>query len=141
MTQKNYTIGSFANSAKVNVETIRYYQRKGLLNEPDKPYGGIRRYGEQDLSALRFIKTAQWLGFSLDEIRGLIQLDVRSHCHEISQLAQNKLTAVRNKINNLKQMEAIFSDLIRDCNNTHQDVTCPLIESLQEQSQIMHYSD
>ena len=65
---ENLTIGVFAKAAGVNVETIRFYQRKGLLPEPDKPYGSIRRYGEADVVRVKFVKSAQRLGFSLDEI-------------------------------------------------------------------------
>ena len=65
---ENLTIGVFAKAAGVNVETIRFYQRKGLLPEPDKPYGSIRRYGEADVTRVRFVKSAQRLGFS----RGLL---------------------------------------------------------------------
>ncbi len=61
---ENLTIGVFAKAAGVNVETIRFYQRKGLLPEPDKPYGSIRRYGEADVTRVRFVKSAQRLGFS-----------------------------------------------------------------------------
>ena len=63
-----------AKAAGVNVETIRFYQRKGLLLEPDKPYGSIRRYGEADVTRVRFVKSAQRLGFSLDEIAELLRL-------------------------------------------------------------------
>lgn len=61
--QPDLTIGTFAQEAGVNVETIRFYQRKGLLPEPDKPYGGIRRYGVSDVARVRFVKSAQRLGF------------------------------------------------------------------------------
>ena len=71
---ENLTIGVFAKAAGVNVETIRFYQRKGLLLEPDKPYGSIRRYGEADVTRVRFVKSAQRLGFSLDEIAELLRL-------------------------------------------------------------------
>ena len=71
---ENLTIGVFAKAAGVNVETIRFYQRKGLLPEPDKPYGSIRRYGEADVTRVRFVKSAQRLGFSLDEIAELLPL-------------------------------------------------------------------
>lgn len=67
------TIGVLAEAAGVNVETIRFYQRKGLMQEPDRPQGGIRRYGEADLARVRFIKSAQRLGFSLDEIGDLLE--------------------------------------------------------------------
>lgn len=72
---ENLTIGVFAKAAGVNVETIRFYQRKGLLREPDKPYGSIRRYGEADVVRVKFVKSAQRLGFSLDEIAELLRLD------------------------------------------------------------------
>ncbi|RCZ60771.1 MerR family transcriptional regulator [Escherichia coli] len=71
---ENLTIGVFAKAAGVNVETIRFYQRKGLLREPDKPYGSIRRYGEADVVRVKFVKSAQRLGFSLDEIAELLRL-------------------------------------------------------------------
>lgn len=140
MTHSNYTIGSFADAASVNVETIRYYQRKGLLNEPKKPYGGIRRYNEADLDRLRFIKTAQWLGFTLDEISELLALEDGNHCNEISRLAEDKLMEVRNKLNNLKQMEDALTGLVDVCQKTDGNVTCPLIESLQQQSKNMNYT-
>jgi len=65
---ENLTISAFAKDAGVNVETIRFYQHKGLLREPERPYGSIRRYGSADVARLRFVKAAQRLGFSLDEI-------------------------------------------------------------------------
>lgn len=65
---RNLTIGAFANAGGVNVETIRFYQRRGLLAEPDRPYGGVRRYGRADVERVRFVKSAQRLGFSLDEV-------------------------------------------------------------------------
>jgi small multidrug resistance family-3 protein len=70
------TIGVLAEAAGVNVETIRFYQRKGLMQEPDRPLGSIRRYGEPDLARVHFIKSAQRLGFSLDEVADLLKLDI-----------------------------------------------------------------
>jgi MerR family mercuric resistance operon transcriptional regulator len=81
-TVESLTIGAFAKAAGVNVETIRFYQRKGLLPEPDKPYGSIRRYGEADVARVKFVKSAQRLGFSLDEVAGLLRLDDGAHCDE-----------------------------------------------------------
>lgn len=71
------TIGAFAKAAGVNVETIRFYQRKGLLLEPEKPYGGIRRYGPTEVARVKFVKSAQRLGFSLDEVAQLLKLDLK----------------------------------------------------------------
>ncbi len=87
---ESLTIGAFAKAAGVNVETIRFYQRKGLLPEPDKPYGSIRRYGEADVARVRFVKSAQRLGFSLDEVAGLLRLDDGAHCDEARVLAEQK---------------------------------------------------
>src|SRR3546814_14217958 len=74
---ENLTIGAFAKAAGVNVETIRFYQRKGLLTEPGRPYGSIRRYGAVDVTRVRFVKSAQRLGFSLAEIAELLSLEDR----------------------------------------------------------------
>ncbi|WP_442963300.1 MULTISPECIES: MerR family DNA-binding protein, partial [unclassified Pseudomonas] len=93
-------------------ETIRFYQRKGLLPEPDKPYGSIRRYGAADVTRVRFVKSAQRLGFSLDEIAELLRLDDGTHCEEASSLAEHKLQDVREKMADLARMEAVLSDLV-----------------------------
>jgi MerR family mercuric resistance operon transcriptional regulator len=125
------TIGAFARAAGVNVETIRFYQRKGLLPEPDKPYGSIRRYGERDVTRVRFVKSAQRLGFSLDEVAELLKLDDGAHCEEASGLAEHKLKDVREKMIDLARMEAVLSQLVSACHLRPGNVSCPLIESLQ----------
>lgn len=123
-------IGAFARAAGVSVETIRFYQRKGLLQEPDKPHGGIRRYGERDVVRVRFVKSAQRLGFSLDEIAELLQLEDGTHCEEASRLAEHKLKDVREKLINLKRMEAALTKLICACHTRMENVSCPLIAAL-----------
>jgi len=127
---ENLTIGEFARYAGVNVETIRYYQRKGLLHEPDKPRGGIRRYGETDVRRVQFVKSAQRLGFSLDEIAGLLRLEDGTHCEEASSLAEHKLQDVRAKLADLTRMEAVLSRLVRACHTRKGNVSCPLIAAL-----------
>lgn len=128
---ENLTIGVFAKAAGVNVETIRFYQRKGLLLEPDKPCGGIRRYGDADVTRVRFVKSAQRLGFSLDEIAELLRLEDGTHCNEASNLAQHKLKDVRGKMADLTRMESVLSDLVCACHARQGNVSCPLIASLQ----------
>ncbi|TAL79271.1 MAG: Hg(II)-responsive transcriptional regulator [Burkholderiaceae bacterium] len=128
---ENLTIGTFAKAAGVNVETIRFYQRKGLLTEPGKPYGSIRRYGAEDVTRVRFVKSAQRLGFSLDEVAELLQLDDGAHCDEASLLAEHKLQDVREKIADLACMETVLSELVRACHARKGNVSCPLIASLQ----------
>jgi MerR family mercuric resistance operon transcriptional regulator len=126
------TVGSLAKSAGVNVETIRFYQRKGLLPEPDKPLGGIRRYDPSVLSRLRFIKAAQRLGFSLDEVADLLKLDDGSNCMQAREQAERKLSDVRAKIAELSQIERVLADLVERCCDARGKVRCPLIASLQD---------
>lgn len=128
---KNLTIGAFGEAAGVNVETIRFYQRKGLLREPDKPYGSIRRYGATDVVRLRFVKSAQRLGFSLDEIAELLRLEDGTQCKEASKLAARKLKDVRKKVTDLARMESVLSALLCACHAHTGTVSCPLIASLQ----------
>ena len=129
--QQGLTIGAVAKAAGVNVETVRFYQRRALLAEPDKPYGGIRRYGADDVARVRFVKAAQRLGFSLDEVAGLMKLDDGTHCGEARLLAEAKLADVRGKLEDLRRMESLLSGLIRQCSSTRGRVSCPLIDSLQ----------
>ena len=127
----NLTIGAFAKAAGVNVETIRFYQRKGLLPEPAKPYGSIRRYGEAQVERVQFVKSAQRLGFRLDEIAELLRLQDGAHCHEASRLAERKLEDVREKLADLARMEAALTELVCACHARTGNVSCPLIASLQ----------
>lgn len=133
MQTDNLSIGAFAEAAGVNVETIRFYQRKGLLPEPDRPYGSIRRYCEADVARVRFVKSAQRLGFSLDEVDGLLTLDDGAHCDEARQLAEQKLIDVRSKLADLLRIESVLTTLVDDCCASHGRVSCPLIAALQEQ--------
>lgn len=130
---QNLTIGAFAKAAGVNVETIRFYQRKGLLPEPDKPYGSIRRYGRADVARVRFMKSAQRLGFSLGEIGELLQLEDGAHCEQASNLAASKLNDVREKLADLTCIEAVLSELVCACTAAKGKVFCPLIASLHEE--------
>lgn len=132
------TIGVFAKAADVSVETIRFYQRKGLLPEPNKPYGSIRRYGKTDVTRLRFVKSAQRLGFSLSEIAELLRLQDGTHCEEASSLAEHKLNDVREKLANLARMENALSELVCACHVAKGTVFCPLIASLQDGEMASH---
>lgn len=127
---QSLTIGGLAKEADVNVETIRFYQRKGLMPEPDRPAGGIRRYGDEELSRLGFIKTAQRLGFSLDEIADLLKLEDGSSCVQARQKAESKLADVRAKLADLHRMEDALASLINLCGAAKGKVRCPLIAAL-----------
>ena len=129
---ESLTIGLLAVAAGVNVETIRFYQRKGLMQEPDRPLGGIRRYGDSDLARVRFIKSAQRLGFSLDEIAQLLKLEDGSHCTEAREQAEHKLVDVRARLADLQRIEGALQGLVERCCAASGRVQCPLIAALQE---------
>ncbi len=125
------TIGALARQAGVHVETIRFYQRKGLLPEPAKPHGGIRRYGGAEVARVRFVKSAQRLGFSLDEVMGLLTLQDGTDCDAARRLAEHKLADVRAKLAELRRIEAALAALVRDCCAAQGRVSCPVIAALQ----------
>jgi MerR family mercuric resistance operon transcriptional regulator len=114
----------------VNVETIRFYQRKGLLQEPARPIGGIRRYGQTDVSRLQFIKSAQRLGFSLEEVGQLLCLDDGMQCRAAAQLASEHLANVRVRLQDLSRIDAALTKLVKQCARHRGEVACPLIAAL-----------
>jgi MerR family transcriptional regulator, mercuric resistance operon regulatory protein len=125
------TIGAVAASAGVGVETIRFYQRRGLLDEPERPQGGIRRYGAADVARVRFIKSAQRLGFSLEEVTGLLVLEDGTQCDEARALAEGKLADVREKLTDLRRIERALKGLIDRCSEHKGNICCPMIAALQ----------
>jgi MerR family mercuric resistance operon transcriptional regulator len=125
------SIGALAREAGVNVETIRYYQRRGLVSEPTKPLGGIRNYAPEHVQRLRFIKRAQQLGFSLEEVAELLSLEDGLHCHEVEEIAGQKLATVRERIAQLQTIEGALATLVRKCRSNSGKVRCPLIAALE----------
>ncbi|MBC2693555.1 MerR family DNA-binding protein [Pseudomonas sp. MBT-1] len=91
----------------------------------------MRRYGGADVARLRFVKSAQRIGFSLDEIAGLLRLEDGTHCEEASHLTEHRLKDVREKLADLKRMEAALSELVRACHSREGNISCPLVASLQ----------
>ncbi|MGE0348555.1 Hg(II)-responsive transcriptional regulator [Hydrogenophaga sp.] len=134
--ESNMTIGELAKAADVNVETVRFYQRKGLMPEPLRPSGGIRRYAEAARSRLHFIKSAQRLGFSLDEIAELLQLDDGASCVQARIKAQTKLADVKGRLEDLRRMEAVLEGLISQCGASRGTVRCPLIAALKNDASL-----
>lgn len=124
------TIGALAKAAGVGVETIRFYQRKGLLAKPQRPYGGTRRYGPSDVARVSFIKAAQRLGFSLREVADLLELEDGTHCEEAREQGQRKLEDVRARIADLQRIETVLADLVKRCSAMPDRVRCPLIDAL-----------
>lgn len=125
------TIGAFATAADVSVETIRFYQRRGLIREPARQFGAIRRYDPGDVARVRFVKSAQGLGFSLAEIAALLRLEDGTHCDEARTIASEKLQDVRGKLADLQTIERTLSSLVRQCGSASGRVRCPLIAALE----------
>lgn len=130
-TPNTLTIGSLAKTAGINVEAIRFYQRKGLMPLPERAYGSIRRYTDADLERVRFIKAAQRLGFSLAEVGELLRLEDGTHCEETRHIAEHKLLDVREKLADLHRIETALDQLVAQCDSVRKTVQCPLISSLQ----------
>ena len=124
-----YTIGQIAKQADVNVETIRYYERKGLIEQPAKPMQGYRHYSEQQLSRILFIKKAQNLGFTLSEISLLLELSM-TDCKNVERLAAEKLNSIKQKISDLKKLERSLTSLVDQCRTNQSNNECPIIRSL-----------
>ena len=124
------TIGRLAQAADVNVETIRYYQRRGLLNEPIKPLGGQRRYSSADATRVRFIKRAQQLGFTLEEVKDLLLLEDGQSCKETRLLAEHKLAIIEVRIADLARMRRLLKRMIAECAEGKRPRSCPIITTL-----------
>jgi len=127
--QKNtLTIGLLARAADVNIETIRYYQRKRLITEPAKPQTGYRQYDISIINRIHFIKRAQKLGFSLKEIADLLAMG-DGDCADIKKRAEEKRGIINTQIEDLTKLRKTLDNLIHSC-NTNGDTHCPIIETL-----------
>ena len=124
------TIGILAKRGGVSVETIRYYQRRGLLHEPTKPSGGFRRYPPESVKRVLFIKRAQSLGFTLEEILGLLALDERKACFDTRAIAAHKVELIEQKIADLSKIKKSLSRLVRACDASSDGAPCPIIHLL-----------
>jgi MerR family mercuric resistance operon transcriptional regulator len=123
-------IGAMARATGVGVETIRYYQRRGLLAEPKRNDGRVRRYGVRDVERLKFIKAAQKVGFSLDEITTLLQIEDAAGCNDARELASHKLDEVRNRLQSLRRLERVLAELVGRCESNDRQLACPLVAAL-----------
>lgn len=131
------TIGKVARLAGVGVETIRFYERKGLIDEPPRRASGYRVYPEETVPRIRFIKRAKELGFTLREIRELLELRVDASstatCDEVRKLAKEKITDVRGKIRMLQRMEDALTRLVGSCQRRVVTSNCPILEALDQE--------
>ena len=120
------TIGGLAKAAGVGVETVRYYQRRGLLPEPPRPPGEVRRYGEGDVKRLRFIRSAQAAGFTLNEIRELLELDAADDRPRARELAAARVAALDAKIAEMREARDALAALATAC-ATKRRGRCPIL--------------
>jgi MerR family mercuric resistance operon transcriptional regulator len=129
-------IGQVARSAGVNIETLRYYERRGLLPEPARASSGYRHYPDDSVQVVRFIKRAQQLGFSLDEIGDLSRLarGGPASCREVRALAGAKIADMERRIETLQTMCRSLQALVDTCHRRPRDRTCPLIEAIGRQA-------
>jgi MerR family mercuric resistance operon transcriptional regulator len=120
------TIGGLAKAAGVGVETVRYYQRRGLLPEPPRPPGEVRRYGDSDLKRLKFIRSAQAAGFTLNEIKELIDLDSSDDRARARELAKGRVEAIDSRIGELREARDALSALASACARKRSG-PCPIL--------------
>ena len=123
------TIGALAKACGVGVETVRYYQRRGLLAEPTRALGGVRRYGADAVARLGSIRRAQDVGFALDEVKTLLKLGETPNCRGARTLASQKLGVVQARLRDLRRVRRALTELIERCDVGRQR-QCPIIESL-----------
>lgn len=127
-----WTIGALARAAGVNVETIRFYQRRRLLSLPERPPGGFRHYGREDLARLNGIRRAQQLGFSLDEIEELLSLNEEVDKQKARGIAQTKIGLIDSRIEQLRQMRAALVELVDCCRQSAGPAPCPILRAFSQ---------
>lgn len=128
------TVGKVAKQARVNLQTVLYYERRRLLAPVKRTESGYRLYAPETFRVIRFIKNAQELGFSLDEITKLLRLKVghKAQCGPVKRQAQARLEMVQEKIAGLRAMEKVLRRLIGTCETRGTTASCPLLESLED---------
>lgn len=128
--EQNLTIAGVARGAGVGVETVRYYQRRGLVPQPARPLGMVRRYALAHVNRIRFIKRAQELGFTLEEIETLLALEDGSDRRSIRRIATQRLDEIRRRIKDLKRMERALAHLLHACEGDAAAPRCPIIGAI-----------
>ncbi len=129
------TIGEIAKRAGIGLETVRFYERKGLIEEPPRTDSGYRQYPEDVVARLRFISRAKDLGFSLKEIAELFSLrvDPDTTCADIKRRAEAKITTIEEKIRDMQGIQGALSKLAASCSGSGPAGDCPILEALDSQ--------
>lgn len=124
--------GKLAKAADVNVETLRYYEKRGLLPEPPRKESGYRVYPISTIDRLKFIKGAQVLGFTLDEIQELLDMRLETHANraDVREQASQKVASIQEKIDALQQMKQALEHLIHQCHGNGSTAECPILEAI-----------
>lgn len=127
------TIGEVARQAGIGVETVRFYERQGLLEEPQRRASGYRQFDPEAVAVLRFIRRAKELGFTLKEIKGLLalRLDASATRAEVRQQAKAKVTDIEARIADLQRMRDVLLKLVKKCHGDGAATGCPILEALQ----------
>ncbi|HSR52232.1 MAG TPA: MerR family DNA-binding protein [Acidobacteriota bacterium] len=126
------TIGKLAQTAEVGRETVRFYERVGLIDDPPRTQAGYRIYPTGAVARLRFIKRAKELGFSLEEIRSLLTLRVSpaTNCDDVQRLGQERIKDIEGRIRDLARMKTALAKLLESCSQREPTEECPLLEAL-----------
>ena len=129
---KKLTIGRIARRAGVGVETVRFYERQGLIAPPPRSDSGYRLYPEKTIQRLAFIRRAKELGFSLQEIKELLALqnDPLATCTDIQQRAERKLTDISRRISDLEKMRTALQILVSGCSSNTSATNCPIMQAI-----------
>lgn len=125
--------GEVARLSGVNSETVRYYEQRGLISHPPRTAGGYRRYSEDYVERIRFVKRAQELGFTLEEIKELLALrvDPDTDRSEVKQRAEAKIVDIEEKMRDLEQMKHALTSLVATCSGCGPTSECPILEAME----------
>lgn len=134
------TTSEVAEQADVNVQTVRYYERRGLIPEPPRTSAGYRQYGPDHVARIRFIKRAQELGFTLEEAHELLSLRAApaADSGDVRRVAVDKIEEVRDKIRDLMRIEAKLEELVAACDGEGSTSDCPILHALEEPAVSVH---
>lgn len=127
-----FTIGEVAKHAGVNIDTLRYYERRRLIEKPPRTSANYRRYPEETIHRVRFVKRAQELGFSLEEIRELLSLRAapKARCTDVRERAEDKIRDIDKKMRSLRRMKSALRKLVSECRGEGPVTECPILEAL-----------
>jgi len=129
------TIGELAKQSNVHIETLRYYERRGLIPKPPRTVSNYRMYSSENLRRVKFIKQAQGLGFSLKEIKRLLALRAapRAKCADVRNYAIHKIEDIQERIHSLTRVRRSLEKLLRECSGDLPATACPILESLESE--------